>query len=78
VESVRNVRTKNGGCVIMRDTICVIRKFIQKLRYWEVPKQNPLVLLVKIIGRHQKPLGNGKGVQIFQNSMGNLKILGDR
>jgi len=55
----------------MRDTICIIRKFIQKLRYWEVPKQNPLVLLVKIIDSHQKAFGNG-------NSMGNLKILGDR
>jgi hypothetical protein len=50
-------------------------KIHKKNKVLKVPRQNPLVLLVKIIGSHHKALGNRQGAQIFQKSMGNLKIL---
>jgi hypothetical protein len=54
----------------VRDIIFIVRKFIQKIKVLQLTRQNPLVLLVEIIGSHHKELGNGQGAQIFQKSRG--------
>jgi hypothetical protein len=50
-------------------------KIHTKIKILKVNRQNPLVVLVMIIGSQQKALGNGQSAQIFQKAMGNLKIL---
>jgi hypothetical protein len=63
----------------MKDAICIIRKFVQKIKVLESSQAESACTSCKDYWQPQKKaLGSGKGVQIFQNSMGNLKILGDR
>jgi len=53
-------------------------KIHTKIKILNIPRQNPLVVIVMIIGNQQTALGNGQGAQIFQKSMGILRIPGVR